>query len=214
LETTGLAAGVEVSGAGGEGGVRPPHREIIGGIMTALRHAGITFVGEIPFGTHFCHFFETEEDLLDSTLPFFKAGLEAKEFCLWVVAEPLTPEKATTALRRAVPDLDRFLADGSIEIHSARQWYLKAGAIDFTRLIDVWDERLAQALHDGFAGMRVNVSTAWLPAKDWGAFSEYEEKLNEWIAGKRLIVSCSYPLATTSATAILDVARTHRFIIA
>src|SRR5712692_911614 len=94
------------------------------------RNTGIGFVGEIPWGTHFCHFFETQEDLLDATLPFFRAGLEARELCLWLVAEPLTVEEATSALRRIVPDLDRFLADGSIEIHPAREWYLSAGAID------------------------------------------------------------------------------------
>lgn len=182
--------------------------------MTApLRKTGIGFVDEIPWGSHLCHFFETKEDLLDALLPFLKAGLEAREFCLWVVAEPLTLEESRNALRRIVPDLDRFLADGSIEIHSALDWYLSAGAIDLRRLVGAWDKKLAQAVHDGFAGMRVTGSTAWLQEEAWRAFSEYEEKLNEWIADKRLIALCSYPLVAGSA-AILDVARTHRFAMA
>jgi signal transduction histidine kinase len=182
--------------------------------MTALRKTGIGLVGEIPWGTHFCHFFETTEDLLSVLLPFFRSGLEAKEFCLWVVAEPLTEKEARNALRRIAPDLDRFLADGSLEIHQARDWYLSAGAIDLKSLIGAWDKKLAQAVHHGFAGMRANASEAWLQEKDWRAFSEYEEKLNEWIADKRMIVFCSYPLATGKAAAILDVARTHNFAMA
>ena len=183
-------------------------------ITAPLTKTGIEFVGEIPWGTHFCHFFETKDDLLDAVLPFFKTGLEAGEFCLWVVADPLTDEEATQALRQIVPHLDRFLADGSIEIHPAREWYLRAGAIDLRSLIDAWDDKLAQALDNGFAGMRANASEAWLEEKDWGDFCAYEERLNDWIAGKRMVVFCSYPLATGGAASVLDVARTHNFAMA
>src|SRR5258706_466371 len=55
----------------------------------ALRNTGIEPVGEMPWGTHFCHFYETRDDLLETLLPFFKAGLEAGEFCAWIVSEPL-----------------------------------------------------------------------------------------------------------------------------
>src|SRR5260221_1672528 len=183
--------------------------------MTApLRKTGIPFVGDSPWGTHFCHFFETKQDLLDTLVPFFKAGLEARELCLWIVAEPLTGGEARSALRGIVPGLDRFLANGMIEIHAASEGYLRTRAIDLEALIDAWDRKLAQALHKGFAGLEANGSAAWLQAEHWRDFSEYEETFNAWIADKPMIVCCSYPLATGSATAILDVARTHSFAIA
>ena len=69
-------------------------------------------------------------------------------------------------------------------------------------------------MRNGFSGMRANASEAWLQEKHWRDFSEYEEKLDEWIANKRMIVFCSYPLATGKAAAILDVARTHNFAMA
>jgi len=72
-------------------------------MTTALRNTGIEPVGEMPWGTHFCHFYETKDDLLETLLPFFKAGLETKEFCAWVVSEPLTEEGVWQALDRAVP---------------------------------------------------------------------------------------------------------------
>ena len=143
-----------------------------------LRDSGIRDLGEVPWGTHFCHFFETKDDLLETVLPFFTAGLEAKEFCLWVVEEPLTEEEARNALRRTVPDLERFLADGSIEFHEARQWYSSAGAIDLEMLIGAWDTKLGEAVDRGFAGMRVTGSTAWLPEEAWRTFSAYEERLH------------------------------------
>jgi hypothetical protein len=46
--------------------------------MTLLRRrTGIALVGDMPWGTHFCHFFETKRDLLDTVLPYLEAGLEA-----------------------------------------------------------------------------------------------------------------------------------------
>ena len=81
-----------------------------------LRRTGINALGNLPWGSHFCHFYETKQDLLDILVPYFKAGLEDNEFCLWVISEPLRATEATKALREAVPDLERHLARRSIEI--------------------------------------------------------------------------------------------------
>ncbi|HKC10963.1 MAG TPA: MEDS domain-containing protein, partial [Vicinamibacteria bacterium] len=179
-----------------------------------LRKTGISFLGDVPWGTHFCHFFETRDDLLDTLLPYFKAGLEQREFCLWLVPEPTTTGEAISALRRAVPDLARYEAEGSIEIHQGREWYLSAGALDLKGLIGAWDKKLTQALDKGFPGMRVNGSPSWLTKKDWRDFCEYEETFNEWVTDKRMVASCSYSLGATGAADVLDVARTHNFALA
>src|SRR6266853_6475242 len=90
-----------------------------------MRKSGIDVVGDVSaWGAHFCLFYETKEDLLDTLVSYCKSGLETEEYCLWIVAEPLTIEEARAALKDAVPDLDRYLADSSIEIVSARDWYL------------------------------------------------------------------------------------------
>src|SRR5437763_15225844 len=85
-------------------------------MATELRETGISVVGRMPWGTHFCHFYETKEDLLDILIPYFKMGLENNEFCIWVVAEPLGEEEARNALRQAIPEAERYLASGHIEI--------------------------------------------------------------------------------------------------
>jgi hypothetical protein len=41
-----------------------------------LRHTGITTIGDVPWGTHFCQFYQDEQDLFDILVPYFKAGLE------------------------------------------------------------------------------------------------------------------------------------------
>jgi len=178
-----------------------------------MRKTGVDVVGDMPWGTHFCLFYETRADLLETLVSYCKAGLESQEFCLWVVAEPLTGEDATQALKRVVPDLDRYLADQSIEIVAARDWYLQDGAFDLNRVISGWNEKLTRASARGYAGVRVTGDTAWLEKKDWQDFCEYEESLNQAIAGQRLAVLCTYPLAACGAAEILDVVRTHQFAV-
>ena len=51
-----------------------------------LRKTGISVVGDMPWGIHFCCFYETKEDLLDILVLYFKVGLENNEFCLWVIS--------------------------------------------------------------------------------------------------------------------------------
>ena len=178
-----------------------------------LRKTGVEVVGDMPWGTHFCLFYETTADLLEITVSYCKAGLENHEFCLWVVAEPLAVEDATRALYRNVPDLDRYFADHSIEIVPAREWYLQGGVFELNRVIRGWNEKLARASAKGFAGVRVTGDTAWLEKKDWKDFCEYEESLNQAVANQSLAVLCTYPLASCGAAEILDVVRTHQFAV-
>jgi hypothetical protein len=54
-----------------------------------LRESGIDTIGDVPWGTHICQFYQTKKDLADTLVPFFKAGLENNELCLWVTSKPL-----------------------------------------------------------------------------------------------------------------------------
>src|SRR6202162_6055620 len=182
-------------------------------ITAEMRKTGIDVVGDMPWGTHFCLFYETTTDLLETTVSYCKAGLENQEFCLWVVAEPLAVEEATRALEQVVPDLDRYLSGHSIEIVAARDWYFPDGRFDLNRVIDGWNQKLAHASARGYAGVRVTGDTAWLEKKDWKDFCEYEESLNQAVANQRLAILCTYPLALCGAGEILDVVRTHQFAV-
>ena len=182
-------------------------------MTTEMRKTGVDVVGDMPWGTHFCLFYETKADLLEISVSYCKAGLESQEFCLWVVAEPLAVEDARRALKQAVPDFDRYFTDHSIEIVQARDWYFPDGHFDLNRVISGWNEKLARASARGYAGVRVTGDTGWLEKKDWKNFCEYEESLNQAVANQRLAVLCTYPLAACGAAEILDVVRTHQFAV-
>ena len=183
-------------------------------MASALRRSGISVVGDMPWGTHFCQFYETKEDLLSTLVPYFKVGLEDGEFCVWVVSEPVSEDEAWGALQQVVPDLDRYLSGGSIEMFAAREWYLERGKFELQRVTSAWNDKLSGALARGYPGMRVSGNTAWLEKKDWKDFCEYEEQLNSSITDQPMAVLCTYPLMTSGAAELLDVARNHQFAIA
>src|SRR5216683_7029940 len=184
-------------------------------MATETRGTGIDVVGDmVAWGAHFCLFYETKEDLLETLISYCKSGLESEEFCLWIVAEPLTIDEAKDALKGAVPELDRYLADSRLEIAPARDWFLQGGTFDGKRVTDSWYEKLARVSAKGYPGMRITGDTTWLSKKEWTHFCDYEDGLNEVIGNQRLAVLCTYPLAACGAPQILDVVRTHQFVLA
>jgi PAS domain S-box-containing protein len=130
-----------------------------------------------------------------------------------VVSAPITEEAAWSALRAAVPALDRYVSEGSIEIHPSREWYLDHARFNRERIID-WTARLERARSRGYPGMRVSENTVGLEKKDWRDFCEYETQLNRSLAARPLIALCTYPLLTSGAVELFDVARTHELVIA
>src|SRR5258705_7091534 len=182
--------------------------------MTAeMGKTGIDVVGDMPWGTHFCLFYETLTDLLEPLVSYCKAGLESQEFWLWIRAAPLTETDVTHALKQAVPDLDRYLDDHSIEIASAHDFYLQNGRFDLKKVTDGLNEKLASASARGYTGVRVTGDSAWLEKREWKDFCEFEDYINQFIANQRVTVLCTYPLAAFGPDDILDVVRTHQLAV-
>lgn len=180
---------------------------------TNLRPSGIGELGDMAWGTHFCLFYETRQDLLDFFIPFFKAGLEQREFCLCVASEPLLAEEAERAMRQAFPEFERYLAEGQLEITSHTEWYLKEGHFEERRVLQGWIDKLNQALAKGFSGVRF-AANILLEKSDWESFARYEEKLEETLHGLRIEGLCAYSLSRYSAANMLDVIRHHQFTLA
>jgi PAS domain S-box-containing protein len=179
-----------------------------------LPDTGLKAVGEVPWGTHFCIFYETKQDLLDTLVPYFKAGLENNELCLWVVSPLLTVEEARRALGKAVSGLERHLAEGRLEIRAHDEWYLCKGRCDPERVLQSWREKLNQALAAGHAGLRASGDGGWIQKDDWMVFREYEKGLNALITDQRRLILCTYPLTTSPGDHIFDVACIHHMAMA
>ena len=134
-----------------------------------MRHTGINTLGDVPWGTHFCQFYQEKQDLIDILVPYFKAGLENNEFCMWVTSEPLGLAEAKAALAASVEDLETYIANGQLEILDT-EWYTSGGAFESERVLQSWVDRLEAATRRGFAGLRLTGNTSWLEKPEWHGF--------------------------------------------
>lgn len=181
--------------------------------LAGKRSSGIDLIGNVPWGTHFCQFYQTKQDLVEILVPYFKAGLEGNEFCMWVTSEPLLDDEARGLLAEAAPEFSKYVESGQIEILSYKDWYVKEGGFDSGRVLQGWIDKLDAARKKGFSGLRLTGNTFWLEREQWGAFTDYEAAVNSVIGQYNMIALCTYSLAKCNAREILDVVKNHRFAL-
>jgi len=157
-------------------------------VLAAIRH-----------GTHVCAFYETEDDLLDLISQFCAAGARRGDLCLW-----MAPQGVETGA----------LASAGVELHSAEDAYQQGGSFEAGPMVAFWHEKLDQALAHNHTGLSASGHTCWLQQRDWQAFMEYENYLNQVIAGKPISLLCTYPLSACKAGDVLDVVRAHEVALA
>ena len=182
-------------------------------MLAELRETGSKVIGSVPWGSHFCQFYQTKQDLLDILVPYFKTGLEGNEFCMWITAEPLSAEEVKKAMTKAVPGFARYLKNGQIEIMPHDRWYLHGGVFNAQKVLDGWIDKEQLALDKRYSGLRLTGNTFWLERKDWKSFVDYEAAINEVIGKHKMIALCTYSLDKCSATDVLDIVRNHEFAL-
>jgi PAS domain S-box-containing protein len=182
-------------------------------MVSELRETGNKVVGSVPWGTHFCQFYKTKQDLLDILVPYFKTGLEGNEFCMWITAAPLKENEIKKAMSKAMPDFNQYIAKGQIEIMPYDKWYLQDGVFDLQRVLDGWIDKLNQALAKGYSGLRLTGNTFWIERKDWTSFTDYEAAVSDIIGKYKMLALCTYSLGKCTAADVLDVVRNHEFAL-
>jgi two-component system, cell cycle sensor histidine kinase and response regulator CckA len=178
-----------------------------------MRHTGIAIIGDVPWGTHLCQFYQDKQDLIDILVPYFKAGLENNEFCVWVTSEPLFAEEAKAALAADVEGLERYIRDGQMEILDHREWRTSGGKFESDRMSQGWVDRLESAQKRGFDGLRLAGNTFWLEKPDWQPFIEYEAAVHRVVGQRRMLAMCSYSLARCGAIEVMEAVSNHSFAL-
>lgn len=182
----------------------------------AERETGLKAVGRVPWGSHFCVFYETKQDLLDILVPYFKTGVANNELCVCFVGayEFHTMAEAKRRLGAELPELGRWLREGKIEMVSRPELFSSNRNVDTLAALRRFQKKVDYALRHGFSGLRFHGSSAWLRADGGeGKFRHYEQRLDAILADLRMICACSFPLFLTGAEQILDAARTHNVAV-
>lgn len=168
-------------------------------------------MGDVPWGTHVCQFYRTQEDLIEILLPYFKTGLADNELCIWITSGPLDVDEAKKSLRKAVADLDDYVQKGQIEILDSGQWYTRSGQFQADHVLSEWIEKEHQSREMGFDGLRVVGDTSWLKEKDRSDFTDYELSLSNFIKQLRTLAICTYSLDKCGVFEIIDALKSHQF---
>ncbi len=154
--------------------------------------SGLQTVPHVKWGSHLAHFFTSGDELRDVLVPYFKAGLENNERCLWVTGKAFNADDARSALRAAVPDLDKRERGQQIEITNGDEWYAKGEKLRPNDLVKGLLQREQDALGLGYEGVRTNGNCAWVSPDQWADFLAYEALVQKSVRARRMICMCSY----------------------
>lgn len=165
---------------------------------------------DIGWGTHVCHFYHSDEDLLEFLVSYFSQGLERNEYCVWVIARPLNAKAVRAALLCAVPRFADY--ERGIEFIDHDDWYVDdAGRM---KTVDVllanWLGKIEQARDLGYQGLRCAGNASTIEKKNWAGLVEYECGLNAAANGLRIKAVCAYPLSGCGARQMVDVRNSHQ----
>ena len=175
--------------------------------------SGLATVPHLAWGSHVAHFFGSASELRDVLVPYFKAGLENNERCLWVVREPFGEVEARTALAAEVPDLAERERTGQIDIVPASNFYSDEADLDPPALVRGLLELEAQALLAGYKGLRTNGNCGGVGDSQWRDFQAYESLVQESVPGRRMICMCSYSVDQLHDGSQFDVMERHHLTI-
>lgn len=183
-------------------------------MKNSVRYFGIDTIGSVPWGAHFCHFYQNKEELKDILIPYLKAGLESNELCIWITPNHLEVEEIKKELKVAVPDIDTYLEKKQIEIIPFNSWYVKGEVFDFQRALNGLIEKVNKSLASGYDGLRLIENACWLEKESWNNFVNYERGMDSIINKYPIIALCTYSLDTFSDIDIIEIAANHQFALA
>jgi two-component system, sensor histidine kinase PdtaS len=177
--------------------------------MLHVTDCGLPGVTTIPYGVHMCHFYETRADLAAALVPYFVAGLNRRERCIWITAAPLAATAAAAELGRAGLNVDALTRSGALVIRDHASWYGSSSVKGASDLVGLWLDEERRALTEGYSGLRVTGNTSFLSRADWPAFMAYEELLNQSCPERRIVALCSYLRERSAATDMNEVVQRH-----
>jgi excisionase family DNA binding protein len=169
---------------------------------------------DIRWGAHVCLLYHTKQDLIDVLVPYFKAGLENNELCLWIISKPLTVHHADLALSEELEGLYGNIKEKEqMEIVEERGWYTRGGKLDYGAASEACLKKLYLALNKGFKGLRTSGGVAEFKRQEWQYIMQYESIADSLVKRQKMISICTYSLDRCKVTDIVNVISNHRFIV-
>ncbi len=177
----------------------------------SFRPTHIEGLGEVPWGTHCCLFYESPAELTQILVDFFKAGLESNEYCLWVTSGAVSEQTAKKALLQASAHAEAPVRKNQLRISSTADWYASGADFDPEAAIANWIGEAEQAVESGFDGLRLAGDPFRPSQMDIQQAVDYEARFDRFISGQKILALCIYPLNECSPLDIVNLSGRHEY---
>jgi len=186
------------------------------------RRSGLATAGTINLAgstltcpCHVCAFYDGAQEQSELLLPFLEEGLAAGDRVVSVGDAKLRAEWIDR-LRRAGVEVDAAERNGQLQIEVWDDVYLRGGRFDADEMLGFVQDTINTGRQRGFARTRGWASMEWTLAAAPGTeqFLLYESRLNYILPLYRDASVCAYDVRRFPASVLVDVARTHPYLLA
>jgi hypothetical protein len=160
-------------------------------------------------GDHACYFFRSGDEIGEVLVPYFKAGLERNELCMWFTGHPYGKDRAVSEMRAAMADFDRRADAGQVCIFDFEEWSAKQDMMSPAERARSWLARTNEAIASGYAGLRSSGNTSFLDESAWDEQLICERAATAIFPGQPIVVLCGYSFDRCAAKEVVDVVHSH-----
>jgi hypothetical protein len=163
---------------------------------------------------HICAFFHSKEDEYRVLMPFITDGFRRGERAFHIV-NPGLKRDHVERLKNAGVEVTTVEASGQLEIRPWHEAYLRDGHFDQDRMLALIEEVLKDGAAKGYPLTRLVADMEWAREDRPGCedIVAYETRLNHVLPNYRDPVCCTYDLSKFGADVVMDILRTHPFVI-
>jgi hypothetical protein len=167
------------------------------------------------WGTHIAGLYETEQERDEILLGYLGQGAEDGDLELYCPTEQ-TAEEFSAKFSAHCPHCAKLLSDPDVfQIQSAKELYYPNGVFSPEAMDNGLDTFFEQSQKNGPRNVRATAEMVWaleaIPGKEH--LMAYESRLNYFIPGKPWISICLYNVTKFTGDIIMNVLRTHPFVI-
>jgi hypothetical protein len=164
-------------------------------------------------GDHVCTIYGSEQEQLSAAVDFIREGLARRERCIYVCCDH-DCGTFRQVLRSAGINVEDAEARGALVLVTKDDAHLKGGSFSPSKMIEMIDAALNEALAAGFAGLRTAGDITWVLDDAPGSqrLVEYEARLNQFFAGKRAVCLCQYDRRRLPAATLDHCLATHPWV--
>ncbi len=166
-------------------------------------------LAQLKPGDHICHIYSSDLERMAVAVPFVRDGLSRGDRCVYASDDAVGG--FVEALNAAGIEVARECERGRLQLLTKRDSYLRWGSFAPEAMMGFLCQAEAQALADGFSGLRFASEMTWALGPEPGCdrLIEYEAMLNRFVAGGRSVILCQYDHSRFGLSYIHDVLLTH-----